>query len=118
MITCSDAAHQRTIKELIQSDLDLILYSLADDKDENWFMAKTLARLFDSWMVSANRFGEENRYWNGHTFISDPLGKLQEMSVDREGYLVHTIRVPEDRSEISEIGQKCFCKNSLNFSSN
>lgn len=98
MIICSDAAHPGTMKELLRTNVDLILFSLADDRDEKWFVAKTLARLYDAWIVSANRYGQEHHYWNGHTIISDPLGRLQKVSTDQEGYLVHTLQIATDRS--------------------
>jgi len=110
LVTCSDAAHPHTMRALIGSDLDLILYSLADDQDENWFMAKAMARLYDAWIVSANRFGTENNYWNGHTVISDPLGNLRTCSLDQEGCLSHTLKFPRDRSKTQKFMRNIFVK--------
>lgn len=103
LITCFDAAHPRTIRTLMQSHPQLILYSLADDEDEDWFMAKALARLYSAWIVSANRFGQEQNFWNGHTVISDPLGKLRATSVDREGYLVFNLGFAEDETFVKHL---------------
>jgi hypothetical protein len=34
--------------------------------------------VYDAWIVTANRYGDENGYfWNGHTVISDPIGSLR-----------------------------------------
>lgn len=110
MVICADLAHPQTMRELAQSDLDLILYSLADDKDEKWFMAKANARMYDAWVVSANRYGNENNYWNGHTIITDPLGNLREVLVDEEGYLVHTLKFAQDRSIVQKILRTLYVK--------
>ena len=88
IIICADAAHPRTILRLLREKVALILFSLADDADEDWFVAKAHARLYDAWVVCANRFGKEQHYWNGHTVISDPLGHLRVTSVDKAGHWI------------------------------
>ena len=110
MIICSDAAHPRTMRELIHNRLELILFSLADDKDEDWFVAKANARLYDAWVVSANRYGQETHYWNGHTVISDPLGKLRLTSTDREGYWVYNIGFAENKSRLKNAVRNLWVK--------
>jgi len=110
MIICADAANPRTMRALMRSNLELILYSLADDRDENWFMAQANARMYDAWIVSANRFGQEKRYWNGHTIISDPVGKLRAVLIDQEGYLFHTLRFAQDRSGLQRMIRKVFAR--------
>jgi len=98
MMICSDSAHPRTMRELLRSGAEVILFSLADDRDEKWFVAKAQARMYDAWIVTANRYGQEHHYWNGHTVISDPLGRLRKVSVDQEGYLVHTLKIATGQS--------------------
>jgi predicted amidohydrolase len=110
MIICADAADPRTMRAMMRSSLDLVLYSLADDRDENWFMAQANARLYDAWIVSANRFGQEKRYWNGHTIISDPVGKLRAVLIDQEGYLFHTLRFAQDRSGLQRMIRKAYAR--------
>jgi hypothetical protein len=85
------------MKTLLQNRPDHILFSLADDEDEGWFVAKSHARLYNAWIVSANRFGQEQNYWNGHTVISDPMGMLRVTSLHKAGYLVYDIGFPEDK---------------------
>ena len=51
-------------------------------------VAKANARLYDAWIVTANRYGQEDVYWNGHLAISDPLGALHRTSLDQEQILV------------------------------
>ena len=94
LLICSDAAHPRTIWRLLTGRFDLILLSLADDQDPDRFMARFNARLYDAWVVTANRFGHEGDwYWDGHTVISDPWGELQAASQDQAGVLVHTLHL-------------------------
>ena len=92
IVICADAASPRAMWELMKSGLDLIILSLADDHDKGLFMAHFNARMYDAWIVTANRYGDENGYfWNGHTVISDPLGVLKATSQDMAGYLVHEL---------------------------
>ena len=103
LIICSDAAHPRTMQTLLRNKPELILFSLADDEDVGWFVAKAHARLYNAWIVSANRFGHEQNYWNGHTVISDPLGVLQVTSIDREGYLIYDIGFVKNKSMLKNV---------------
>ena len=99
IVICSDAASPRTMWELMKSRLDLIILSLADDRDTDRFMAKFNARMYDAWIVTANRYGDENgTFWNGHIVISDPLGSLRVTAQDQEGYLVYELVFDTDRS--------------------
>ena len=50
IVICSDTASFRTMWELVKARLDLIIVSLADD-DEDDFVTKFQARLFDAWVV-------------------------------------------------------------------
>jgi len=93
IVICSDAASPGVMRELMKSRLDLILLSLADDSDEDLFMAKLNARMYDAWIVTANRYGEENgRFWNGHMVISSPYGELRATGQDKEQFLVYELR--------------------------
>ena len=98
IIICSDAASPRVMWQLMRSRLDLIIQSLADDRDEGWFVATFNARMYDAWFVTANRFGDQGDwYWNGHLVVSDPMGRLQATSLDQEKVLVHELTFVEDR---------------------
>lgn len=95
IVICSDAASLQTMKALRRSSPDLLLLSLADDMDRNWFMARCNAALYDSWIVTANRFGREaERYWNGHAVVSDPRGRIVQRSVGKEAVLLQDITTP------------------------
>lgn len=92
IVICSDTAAPRAMWELMKSRLDLIILSLADDSDEELFMAKFNARMYDAWIVTANRYGDENgHYWNGHIVISDPCGNLRVTGQDQEQFLVYDL---------------------------
>jgi predicted amidohydrolase len=89
---CSDLASPRTIWEAMRSRLDLILLSLTDDRDQDRFMAKFNAHLYDAWIVTANRYGDEgSRFWNGHLVVSDPLGHLRLTGQDGERTLIYDL---------------------------
>jgi predicted amidohydrolase len=92
MLICSDAASPRTMWELMKSRLELIVLSLADDSDEDLFMARFNARMYDAWMVTANRYGDEDgHFWDGHLMVSDPLGRLRVTTNGREQYQVYDL---------------------------
>ena len=99
IVICSDAASPRAMWELMKSRLDLVILSLADDSDEGLFMAKLNARMYDAWIVTANRYGDEDGwFWNGHLVISDPCGELHATGQGDEQYLAHELMCGADRS--------------------
>lgn len=91
LLICSDAADLKTLLTLRRSKADLILHSVADDEDPNWLVARIMANLLDSWLITANRYGMETCFWNGHTFIANPKGVLLQCSKDAEVVLVQEI---------------------------
>ena len=99
IVICSDAASPRAMWELMKSRLDLVILSLADDGDEGLFTAKLNARMYDAWIVTANRYGDEDGwFWNGHLVISDPCGELRLTGQGDEQYLAHELMCGADRS--------------------
>lgn len=114
IIICADAAHPQTILRLLREKVELILFSLADDADADWFVAKANARLYDAWVVSANRFGKEQHYWNGHTVISDPLGHLRVTSVDKAGQWIYELGFPK-KNVLKQLLRSLWVKPSLLF---
>ncbi|MBN2608814.1 MAG: carbon-nitrogen hydrolase family protein [Candidatus Fermentibacteraceae bacterium] len=96
---CSDLASLETIRRLSWKRPDLIILSLADDSDPGFLMARCNARIYDSWIVTANRFGlEDDRVWEGHTVISSPWGRLEEASTGRETVLFHQLGFPSRKN--------------------
>lgn len=92
IVICSDVASPRVMWELMKSRLDLIILSLADDSDDNFFMGRFNARMYDAWIITANRYGDESGcFWNGHMIISDPCGELRAIRQDQEQYLIYEL---------------------------
>jgi predicted amidohydrolase len=99
IVICSDTASFRTMWELVKSRLDLIIISLTDD-DEDDFVTKFQGRLFDAWVVTANRFGkEDNKYWPGLIVVTDPLGEIQCAKQGQEQFAIHELYF-EDRGHL------------------
>jgi predicted amidohydrolase len=113
---CSDAASPRAMWELMRSRLDLIILSLADDSDEGLFMAKFNARMYDAWIVTANRYGDENGcFWNGHMVVSDPCGELRATGQDQEQYLVYELGFAGKQSWLKRAMRNAWVKAPLAF---
>ena len=114
IVICSDAASPRVMRELMRSPIDMIILSLADDSDDNLFMAKFNARMYDAWVVTANRYGDENgRFWNGHMVISDPCGELRTTGQDKEQFLVYELRFDEKQPWLKRAIRNAWVKTPL-----
>lgn len=116
IVICSDAARPHAMWKLMKNRLDLIILSLADDSDEGLFMAKFNARMYDAWIVTANRYGDENgSLWNGHMVISDPFGALRASGQDQEQYLVYEVICSADPSWPKRVIRNVYVKAPLFF---
>jgi predicted amidohydrolase len=116
IVICSDAASPRVMWELIKRRPDLIILSLADDADDDRFMAKFNARMYDSWIVTANRCGEENGcLWNGHIVISDPCGELRATGQDQEQYMAYELRFADEQPWLKRAIRNVWVKTPLVF---
>jgi predicted amidohydrolase len=92
IVICSDTANPKTMWALVRGRFDLILHSLADD-DQDDFVTKFQARMYDSWFVTANRFGKEgDHFWPGLITVTDPLGRVRSTKQGREQVLVYELR--------------------------
>ena len=99
IVICSDVADPANIWHLIRSHLDLIILSLADDLDDKQFIARCNSRMYDAWIVTANRYGYENdRFWNGHMVISNPLGELRVFGQGKAQYLTYDLKFADKHS--------------------
>jgi predicted amidohydrolase len=116
IVICSDAASPRAMWELMRSRVDMIILSLADDSDDGLFMAKFNARLYDAWIVTANRYGDEGGYfWNGHIVISDPYGELRATGQDQEQFLVEELGFADKQSWLRRVVRNVWVKTPLVF---
>ena len=114
LVICFDIRSNKVVKALRKSKLDLIIHSMADDKDPNFFGAGFLARNFGTWYVTANRFGDEGgHFWCGHLFISNPLGKICVKGTDKEQYLFYELHFSTEQSVIKKFLQTIYRKCSL-----
>lgn len=114
IVICSDLASPRTMRAVIKGHPELILLSLADDRDDERFMAKFNARLYDAWIVTANRYGNEgDTFWNGHLVISDPLGELRLTGQDQEQVLAYELRFADESSILKRIIRSIWVKTPL-----
>ena len=104
IVICYDVQSKEVNRALRQSNLDLIIHSLADDEDSRWFGTGYLARSYDAWLINANRFGKEGKkYWNGWLTITDPLGKICLSGMEKEQYLYYEIGIVEQNRIIKAI---------------
>lgn len=116
IIICSDAKNPHVIRELMRNRPDLIILSLADDKDEEMFMSRLLARLYDAWIVTANRYGDEDGVsWNGHLVVSDPYGELRWTGRDKEQFLVCEPGFPDKGTWLKRVIRNVWVKTPLVF---
>ncbi|MBN1310317.1 MAG: carbon-nitrogen hydrolase family protein [Anaerolineae bacterium] len=110
IVICSDTASFHTMWELIKSRLDLIIVSLTDD-DKDDFVTKFQARLFDAWVVTANRYGKEDEmYWPGLIVVTDPLGEIQSAKQGREQYSVNEMHFAERRLSLRSFARNVWVK--------
>ena len=116
ILICADAAHPHTMQQLMKTKPDLILLSLADDKDENFFMSMFNAKLYCRWIATANRFGVEyDHLWNGHIVISNPKGQLIKRNKGCEGWLIQEITEIQNRYPILHLLKNLISRISLFF---
>jgi predicted amidohydrolase len=114
IVICSDAASPRAMRELMRSRVDMIILSLADDGDKDLFMARFNARIYDAWIVTANRYGDEDGYfWNGHLVISDPCGELRVTGRDKEQFLIYELGFVDQESWLKRVIRQAWVKTPL-----
>ena len=114
VVICFDIRSSKVRKALMKSKVDLVIHSMADDEDPNFFGAGFLSRYFGTWYLTANRFGdEEGRFWNGHMFIADPSGRLLVKGLNKEQYLFYELKVATNESRFRKFTRKIYLKLSL-----
>lgn len=114
IVICFDIRSSKVRKALMKNKVDLVIHSMADDEDPNFFGAGFLSRYFGTWYLTANRFGdEEGRFWNGHMFIADPSGRLQVKGLNKEQYLFYELKVATNESRFRKFTRKLYLKFSL-----
>lgn len=119
IVICFDIQSTMTAREVFENEPDLIMVSNADWSNE-WdtrnFGIGYLARRFNSWLVSSNRFGDEGDiHWDGHIEISNPVGDICCFKKSEEQYAYYDIGFDLDQSQIKKTVRKTYMKISLAY---
>jgi len=114
IIICSDIQDPKIRSRLIEERPELILGSLANPSDRNWFVSGMIAKMFDAWIVTANRYGAEDKFFfDGQMIVADPLGDLRVQTKDQEQSIYYDIGFAADASPIVKILRRSFVDVSL-----
>lgn len=102
LVICADVQSKAAISEANTHETDLILLSNADWSD-SWdtekLAYKYLAKSYNSWLITANRFGSEaDVFWDGHIEIMDPFGEIKTRSELSERYLIYKIKMDPNKA--------------------
>jgi len=93
ILICADARSLWLRRHIRRERVDVVLASLTDN-ETNHSLFHLMGVLYDSWILVANRYGEENsRMWPGLITITDPWAKLHASGIGKEQVLVHRLRV-------------------------
>jgi predicted amidohydrolase len=93
ILICADIRSLWLRRQLRRERVDVVLASLADD-ETNHRLFHLMGVLYDSWVLVANRYGEENsRMWHGLITITDPWARLQTSGIGKEQVLVQRLRI-------------------------
>jgi hypothetical protein len=78
------------------------------------FGYKFLAKQFNTWIVTSNRYGKENDIqWDGHIEILNPFGDLLASRKMKEQFIVYNIKISHNQSGIKYSIRKAYSKISL-----
>ena len=114
LILCSDIQNKVVRSELKKQRIALILGGLASPKDPNFFISGMIAKLFDSWIITANRYGEEDHFFfDGNMIISNPQGTIQRSSFGKEQFLFETTHFIEKETKLHTLIRRAFALISL-----
>ena len=119
IVICFDIQSELTAKEISENEPHLVIISNADwsnDWDTRNFGIGYLARRFNSWIVSSNRFGDEGEiHWDGHIEISSPMGDLCCLKKSEEQYAYYDVGFDLDQSQAKKTLRKAYMKMSLAY---
>jgi predicted amidohydrolase len=88
IIVCSDIQSEVVRKALKAEEVKLILGGLANPADPGFFVSGMIAKMFDAWIVTANRYGaEDGFFYEGDMVVGDPLGRLRRRAAGKEQFL-------------------------------
>jgi predicted amidohydrolase len=103
LVVCFDIQSQETRSLALDRNPDLLVLSNADwtePWDTESFAPSYQARRFRTWIVSANRLGQEGEiHWDGHIEIVNPFGDIRASGSSREHFLYHQLAFDQDPSQ-------------------
>jgi predicted amidohydrolase len=101
VLVCSDIQSPQVRAELQEQRPELLLGSLANPNDPDWFISEMIAKLVGSWIVTANRYGMEGDYfYDGQMIVADPLGRVRIKEKDSEQIVYYDLGFHRDRSSL------------------
>lgn len=116
IVICYDMRSNETIAKA-RDNADVIFLSNADymDKwDKSHFGYKYLAKQFNTWIVTSNRYGKENDVqWDGQIEILNPFGDLLVSGNMKEQFVIYEIKINHNQSGFRYFNQKIYSKISL-----
>jgi predicted amidohydrolase len=121
IIVCSDIQSPIVRKELSNRKPELILGGLASPDDPKFFISGMIAKMFDAWIVTANRYGDEDIYiFDGNIVIGDPLGRLRVKTMGKDGFVFYQLNFVPDPSRLRKAVRRIYVGASLipHFASN
>jgi len=109
IIICSDIQSTDVRKALKTQKVQLILGGLASPDDPNFFISGMIAKMFDAWIVTANRYGEEDGYrYDGNMVIGTPLGYLHRTAVGKEQFLYEDLFFVIDQTALKTVLRRTY----------
>ena len=88
MIICADVNSFALTEYLVKEEIGLLIHSLASLAND--FKIDNVARQFNSWVIFANRYGQEGDQFSfGTCYISDPSGTIRVGGEGKERYLYY-----------------------------
>lgn len=119
VVICYDIQMPETREKARAAETDLILLSLADhtdDWDDKHFGYRYLAKQYNSWLVTANRYGKScDVEWDGHIEILNPFGDILVKSRNQENFIVYRLKVAGKHSGAKKFCMKIYSKISLGY---
>ncbi len=119
IVICFDIQFPETRKKALEQKTDLIILSLADyidDWDDKYFGYKYLAKQYNSWIITANRYGSTcGTEWDGHIEILNPFGDIMVSSRYQEKFIVYKLKINKGQSKGKEFIRKVYSKISLGY---
>ncbi len=119
VVICFDIQFPETRKKALEQKTDMIILSLADyidDWDDKYFGYKYLAKQYNSWIVTANRYGNTcGTEWDGHIEILNPFGDIIVSGRYEEQFIIHKLKINKEQSKGKEFIRKVYSRISLGY---